>query len=135
MTGRPTALTAEVQRRIVDAVAAGNYFEAAATYGGISQETFFRWMKWGESDSPNREPFRQFRKSILAAEAQAEISVVAQWKSQVPQNWQAARDFLGRRFPSRWGPKERLEHTGKDGAPIEIKEILVELPKAKEDGG
>ena len=34
-TGRPTKLTPEVQKKIVDALSAGNYFEVACEYAGI----------------------------------------------------------------------------------------------------
>jgi hypothetical protein len=34
--GRRTKLTPEVQKKIVDALSAGNYFEVACEYAGIS---------------------------------------------------------------------------------------------------
>jgi len=34
------------------------------------------------------------------------VTIVAQWRKQIPENWQAARDFLARRFPEHWAPKE-----------------------------
>lgn len=115
--GRQTKLTPEVQKRICDAISAGNYFEAAASYGGIDHATFFRWMEKGEQ---GRLPYREFREAVLKAQADAEVSVVAQWKAQIPESWQAARDFLARRFPERWGAKDRheIEHSGKVDANV-----------------
>lgn len=105
MAGRPTKLTPECQARIVEAVAAGNYYEAACSYGGIDRVTFDRWMKRGDREPG---PYRVFRNAIQDAEARAEVRIVAQWQAQIPDNWQAARDFLARRFPERWGSKDKM---------------------------
>jgi len=113
--GQPTKLTPEVQQRMCQAISAGNYLAAACRYGGVDYTTVRRWMLRGD-----REPgiYRHFRDAILKAEADAEVTVVALWRSQIPENWAAARDFLARRFPERWGPKARLEHTGEGGQEI-----------------
>src|SRR5262245_16689453 len=95
--GRPGKLTPEVQERLCTAIRAGNYFEAACAYADIGYRTFCTWMKQGKRASRGR--FWQFRQSVLKAEADAEATVVAQWRQQIPENWQAARDFLARRFP------------------------------------
>ena len=42
-------------------------------------------------------------------EAEAELEIVQIWKDQMPQNWQAARDFLARRNPERWANHEKLD--------------------------
>jgi hypothetical protein len=42
------------------------------------------------------------------------------WKAQIPNNWQAARDFLARRFPKRWGAKEKIDHTGSVTTPTKV---------------
>jgi hypothetical protein len=132
MAGRPTKLTPEVQGRIVQAVAAGNYYEAAAAYGGITYVTLTFWMNRGEAEAKRLEesahakpkereaPFLAFFNAIQEAEAKAEVRVVAQWQAQIPENWQAARDFLSRRYPERWG-RERHEVTGKNGDDILIR--------------
>src|SRR5688500_14704222 len=110
MMARPTKLTSEVQQRLVSAIASGNYLEPACAYAGIDYSTFRRWIERGEQ--AERGLYREFRDAIRRAEAEAEIRVVAHWQRQVPESWQASRDFLARRFPDRWGPKDRLEHGG-----------------------
>jgi hypothetical protein len=45
--GQPPALTYEVQDRIVNAVAAGNYIEAAAASAGISKQSVYEWQRIG----------------------------------------------------------------------------------------
>ena len=106
MAGRPTSLSPEVQKKICDAIAAGNYYQAACSYAGIEYQTFRNWMKAGKDASEG--PFFDFFLAVLKAEADAEVRVVAQWQQQIPANWAAARDFLARRYPSRWGPRETV---------------------------
>jgi hypothetical protein len=37
----------------------------------------------------------------------------------MPDDWRAAKEYLARRFGERWGDKQRVEMTGKDGGPVE----------------
>jgi transposase len=114
--GRPCKLTPERQARICQAIAAGNYYEAAAAYGGVHYAIFRMWMVRGEKEKSGK--FHDFCEAVHKAEADAEITLVAQWKARAPEDWRAARDFLARRFPDRWGPKDKHEVSGKDGAPL-----------------
>jgi transposase len=119
--GRPSSLTPEVQRKICEAVAAGNYYQAAAAYGGITYSCLLKWMQHGRK--ARRGKFFQFFRAVKKAEAEAEVRMVAQWQKQIPDNWPAARDFLARRFPKRWGPKDRHEVTGANGKAILIQTV------------
>lgn len=105
--GRPAKLTPEAQAVIVEAISEGNYYEAAAALAGVNAGTMRRWLEKGETATSGQ--YRAFRAAVLEAEAQAEAEMVRLWRAQVPDNWQAARDFLARRHPERWGPKERLD--------------------------
>lgn len=116
--GRPSKLTNETQDKIVQAISAGNYYEAACRYAGIDYRTFRLWMAKGEEARSGK--FFQFFHAIRQAEARAEVRAVAQWQSHMPDSWQASRDFLARRHPQRWMQKERHELSGADGEPIEI---------------
>src|SRR5262249_7464571 len=125
--GRPSALTHEVAKRICDAIAAGNYYKAACTYAGIGYSTFLKWMKWGNKG--RRGKFREFRRAVEKAKAECEVAIVAQWRAQTPDNWQAGRDFLARRYPERWGPKDRHEVVGGRGGPVRL-QIVEEIVDA-----
>lgn len=117
--GRPSKLTPELQKKLCDAIGAGNYYEAACGYAGVSYKVFSEWMK------RKGRRFRDFRNAIQEAEAKAEAAVVAQWRKHMPENWQACRDFLGRRYPDRWGPKERQEISGPGGGALQVIETIV----------
>ncbi len=108
--GAPGKLTPEVQAKIVQAIGAGNYYEPAAKYGGISYETFNEWMKLG-AKAKRKNKYSDFSEAVKQAEAQAEVIMVAQWRAHMPLSWQAVRDFLARRHPEQWANKDKHEHS------------------------
>jgi hypothetical protein len=112
-----TKLTPVVSARICAALAKGNYYKAAARAGGVDYATFWRWLERGAATSSG--PYRAFAEAVEEAEAQAERRIVAAWQKHVPTDWKAARDFLARRFPAEWGPRERHEVTGAGGGALE----------------
>lgn len=132
---RPTKLTLELQEKIVAALRRGNYMETAAHLNGIGTSTLHSWLKRGnESTAPKL--YREFLAAVNAAIAEAEdtdltlIDAAARgWKTQRDSqgniiregrgpNWKASAWRMERRHPRRWANRERLELTGKDGAPL-----------------
>lgn len=106
-----------MQKRICKAIRQGNYYQAAAASAGITYDSFRNWMKRGQKAKSGI--FFDFFHAVKEAEAKAETSIVASWKSKIPKDYKAARDFLARRFPQRWAGKNTVEHTGKGGKPIQ----------------
>ena len=128
---RPTKLTPETQDKIVSAISAGNYYEAACGYAGISYSVFRDWMIAGQETkdgvrkkTKGNKVFLEFLDAVEQAEAEAEVRVVAQWQKNIPNSWQAARDFLARRHPTRWMNKE--------GREIEDSKLTIEIVKASD---
>lgn len=105
--GRPSKFTPETKKRLLDAIRMGNYREFSCSYAGISVSTFYAWLDKGKKQ--NKGEFVEFLEAVTRAEAEAEVRMVAQWQAQIPRDWRAARDFLARRFPERWGLKARVE--------------------------
>ena len=120
--GRPSKLTPELRDDIVKAIQAGNYAQVAARHAGIGESTFYRWLQQGEADAgADREtPFRDFWEAVKKAETTAEIRAVVILQRAMPNNWQAAMTYLERRYPARWGRRERYEHSGPGGAPVKF---------------
>lgn len=115
--GRPTKLTPEVHKRIVDMVRAGNYPEVAAQAAGIPPRTYYDWMARGDE---GREPYSQFSQGVKEAQAAAESHAVTTIrKAAMDGTWQAAAWFLERSKPERWRRRENVEVTGKDGGPVQ----------------
>ena len=105
--GQPTKLTPETQKKLCDAISAGNYLVAACGYADVSYGTFALWMRLGRKARKGK--YFKFFKAVRKAETDAEVTVVAQWRKLIPSSWQAARDFLARRYPERWAPKEHVQ--------------------------
>lgn len=128
---RPTRCTPERIKRIADAIRAGNYAETAARYGGIGETTYYEWMKKGER---GEEPYAEFREAVKEAEAIAEARSVAliQQAGQAG-TWQASAWFLERKFPSKWGRRDRMEHTGPSGGPITLRTLAEMMGEGEGD--
>lgn len=133
---RPTKLDADTQHQIVTAIRAGNYIETAAAFAGISKSTLFDWLKRGArekarvSNNPRAKirkreaPFVEFSDAVEKALAEAEVRDVAIIGKAAEEQWQAAAWRLERKFPDRWGRRVGVEHTGKDGGPIAVKQEM-----------
>ncbi len=106
---RPTALTPDVQERICTAIRAGAPPETAAVYAGVAARTYYRWMARGEREQ--RGEFWQFCQAIKKALAEFEVRTVTLVQQAAPADWRAAMTLLERRFPDRWGRRDRVDHT------------------------
>ena len=124
---RPSKLTPEVEKKLIDAIRIGNYYEAACAYVGIHYTTFYRWMEKGEKAKSGK--YCEFCKAIKQAEAEAEARIVALWQRNIPEDWRAAQAFLERRYPERWGKKETHVFEGGD----KDKPIILKFLPADED--
>jgi hypothetical protein len=128
---RTTKLTPERQERIVQAVLAGNYFETACRYAGISEFTGHEWMARGEGrdqQRPRNTLYAQFAQAVRLAEAQCETAIVAMIRRELPDNGRLGLEFLARRFPSRWSPRNRHEVSGPDGGEIPLGVRFADSP-------
>jgi len=115
--GRPDALIRGKAQRMLDALSAGNTYRASCAYAKIDYGTFRRWMMKGKEARSGK--FRDFFKSVLEAELQAEMRVQLNWQSQIPGDWRAAQAWLKARRQRDWNTPERVDGTmsGKEGAP------------------
>jgi hypothetical protein len=81
--GRRTKLTPEVQNKIVDALSAGNYFEVACEYAGISRMVGLEWLARGRGDDPQRpktQLYADFANAVTRAQAEDEVHTIARLK-------------------------------------------------------
>ena len=65
--GRPCKLTPDLQARFCQAIASGNYYQAACAFVGLDYRTFRYWMKRGKK--ARRGKFFQFFHAVKKAEA------------------------------------------------------------------
>ena len=76
----------------------------------------------------------EFSKAVEQAWAESEVEDVKDLRGQ---DWKAALARLERKFPDRWGQKERNERTDKNGGPAEHPLTIMDLVKlaySDEDG-
>lgn len=122
--GRTTKLTPEVQTRIIDALRAGNYIEAACGYAGITTQTYWQWIAKADQSGPRMSLYADFRDAATKARADAEIRNVGfiQKIAQDGRTWQASAWWLERSFPTRWGRMQRtqVELSGPNGQPVQV---------------
>jgi len=116
---KTTILSEAIQNAMVEAIEGGNYATTAAEAAGIGKSTHYEWMEKGEQGI---EPYAEYADAIKKAEAIAEQNAVKVIKEASRDNWTAGAWYLERKFPDKWGRKDKLtqEISGKDGKPIEI---------------
>ena len=104
---RPTKLTEELRDRIVKAVRAGNYAEAAARSCGIAPSTYYRWLQRGSLETTG--VYHDFADAIHRAEGEAEVHAVAILRRAMGEDWRAALAYLERRHPGGWRRHQTTE--------------------------
>ena len=111
--GRPS-LFDEAAPKIIQYVRNGNTFECASGCARISYDTFNRWMNQGKEDiklGNELTKYCQFYKDVKQAERDCENEVLSHWLKQIPNNWQAAKEYLARRHHKSWGLKDKVDVT------------------------
>ena len=130
---RPTKLNFDTHNKIITAIRAGNYIETAAAYAGVNKSTLYEWLKRGEREKQrvaensrygirkSEKPYVEFSNAVEKALAEAEIRDVAIIAKAAKEQWQAAAWRLERKFPDRWGRKDKVDLSAdKDGFKIVV---------------
>lgn len=132
MAGRKSKLTQELIKEATSLLRAGNYAKTVCDYLGIHESTWYKWLQEGEAAKSGLK--RELFESVKRAESTAEIRNVNIIQKAAEEDWRAAMTYLERKFPYRWGRKERMEaeiqHSGKDGGPIQS-EVNIDFDLSK----
>jgi hypothetical protein len=130
-TGRPTALTPKLAKKLARLVREMGRVEPAARMCGIPPPTVQEWIARGENrHSQGRPPTRAY-----AAFAAAIEKALGEWEQDrlrniraagkaKPELWAADGWQLERRWPDRYGRKTAVEHTGTITV-LEIRGLLL----------
>lgn len=125
---RPTKLNEQVTKELETYIKAGNYIETACALVGLSKTTVYDWLKQGrrikdEADKTGKRikkadmPLVEFSNAIEKAMAFSEVKDLMTISDHAKHDWKAAAWRLERRFPNKWGRKDRVEadinHSGK----------------------
>ncbi len=115
---RKTKLTPALQATFVQALSVGATHKLACEYAGITQETFYAWLRLALK---GKAPYSAFSEAITRAQGSVAISWLAKIEAAGADDWRAIAWKLERRFPEEYGRTiQRIEHDGVDGKPIEI---------------
>lgn len=123
--GRRTKLTPEVEDKIVTAIRGGCPYRVAAQLAGISESTFYNWIKLGEEGQP---PYAEFLAAVQKANAEIQAKLTFRFSMAADEDWRAARDFLARRWPGDWS-EGREAAGGREGPPTEDRPLRLSLPE------
>ena len=100
MMGRPTKLTAAVQKAICESIRGGNYADISAQAAGITKQTFYDWLKRGAAGD---QPYSDFADSVQKARAIAQKHMVQTIQDAAIDTWTAAAWWLERTYPIEYG--------------------------------
>lgn len=139
---RVSIITEDQVTRVRECVATGASFEAVAARLGIGRRTLFDWLARGESlaaDAPDGERiYERFAEAVRQGEADFEATMMDKIVGAEGKKGEHSRFtwMLERRFPSRWGAKQRIEHSGPEGGVIQVDagKVLASLARLAGDG-
>ena len=117
------------QERVLVALRGGNYLETAAHYAGIDPKLLRRIVTEGDPLHKNTTAAKQeFREKVVLAEAEGEAfaiqTILRVGRDRQPKmlTW-----WLERRFPNRWGRKDRLTVVSQDAGALGGDDDVVDL--------
>jgi len=110
-------MTEQVVADIEKALADGASIKSAAVAAGISERTYHYWCEQAALEGAG-EPLVQFLQRTTRAREQGRVALVAAIRTAAADDWRAAAWMLERMEPEAWAAKQKLEHSGPDGAPI-----------------
>jgi transposase len=108
----------QIQERLLQAIRLGAFIEHACYYAGINSSTF---RLWRQKASENIEPYASFWIKVNEAESEAIMRRLARIENAGKDgSWQADAWYLERKYPEKFGRRDRVELTGDPNAPVEI---------------
>ncbi|MGB4715514.1 MAG: helix-turn-helix domain-containing protein [Defluviitoga tunisiensis] len=119
--GRKVKLTEEKIKTAVRLAEHGNTIKNIYGALGISKQTWYNWLDRGKKAKSGI--YRKFYEEIEAAESRAEARFVTIISKAAEEEWQAAAWWLERKYPERWGKKDRFAFEGDEGMKIVIKKV------------
>jgi hypothetical protein len=117
-------LTADRVAALCGLLADGVPVEVAVGAVNLSKSAFYLWIEKGEAEPES--VYAEFASLVRQAQDNAEVWHVQNIReaAQEAKNWTASAWWLERRFPQRWGRRDRLT-VGGDGSPVEIQFSFV----------
>lgn len=113
-------LNDNIIKEICEKIIKGADKKTAAETSGISERTFYRWVKQGETAKTGK--YCQFCQAIKKAEA--ELKQKHEQKILSAKSWTSSAWWLERKFPDEYRNRQQIEHTQTE--PFKIEFTIVE---------
>lgn len=110
---RPKILDDAAKQRIIEATRKGLTRAVCAGLAGVSETTLYKYLR---EDA-------QFAQEVKTAQRLGEEELVDVIRMHSVKSWQAAAWLLERRYPERFGQRQKVQH--------EVKQMSEEQAKAK----
>jgi hypothetical protein len=114
----PYKLDSKVTEPLLTAIRLGMFIEHACAYAGINSSTFRRWR---QDALDGIEPFKSFWPEVTKAEADSIIRRMSRIEqAAIEGNWTADAWVLERKYPDKFGKRDRLEISAENNQPKEV---------------
>lgn len=120
---KPKLLDPIVRAKVLTALKTMVPFAVAARCAGVTSRTLERWIERA-SNPKARGIYRKFAEEVQKAEAEAEVLMAGTIAAKSRTEWTAAAWLLERKYPERWGRRERFEMTGAGGGPVLVSDPI-----------
>ena len=114
----PYKLEPKVTEPLLTAIRLGMFIEHACAYAGIDSSTF---RLWRQDAADGIEPFASFWPDVTKAEADSIIRRMSRIEKAAEEgNWTADAWVLERKYPDKFGKRDRLEISADNNQPKEV---------------
>lgn len=114
---KPAVLDPVVRAKILTALRTMAPLSVAARCAGLTGRAVELWLQKARTPGTRR-VYRTFAAEVEKAEAEAEVFMAGTIAAKARKEWTAAAWLLERKYPERWGRRERFEVSGPGGAPL-----------------
>ena len=118
--GRPTKYTPKLGDEICSFIAGGTSATRACKSVGIPMQTMYEWLRKHDEFRDNYARAREDQADTLA-DQMCDIAEFDEDVQRAKLKIDARKWVAARMKPKRWGDRQQLEHTGADGAPLNIR--------------
>lgn len=121
---RPTKISKKIVDTLAKYIRAGAHLDTAAARAGISKQTLHTWLKAaarGDGTPLQNDLLEAVDLALADFEHGAVLGIMKASTTQ----WQAGAWLLERKFPDRYGMRNRTEITGANGGPIQLVDVKV----------
>lgn len=102
-------LTEELCDKICKDIQQGGTLKYAAMHNGITEQTFYNWMKRGEESKTQTGKFFEFFESVKRAQEDGKTRLISKIEMHGERNWQALAWLLERMYPDEFGRTQRVD--------------------------